>query len=118
MKPDRIKTAVIGASGYTGQELLRLLAMHPAVELVAVTSRQEAGRSLVSVFPRLAGAPSVAGLDFMEPDIDAIAATGATVAHGLLHIELAREVPEALKPRRIEIAQTTPKAALLDASAA
>ncbi|MEQ1841319.1 MAG: N-acetyl-gamma-glutamyl-phosphate reductase [Verrucomicrobiales bacterium] len=80
MKSERIKVAVVGASGYTGQELLRLLAMHPAVELVSVTSRQEAGRPLTAVFPRLKGAPSVEGLSFMEPDIAAITATGATVA--------------------------------------
>ena len=80
MKSERIKVAVVGASGYTGQELLRLLAMHPAVELVSVTSRQEAGRPLTAVFPRLKGAPSVEGLFFMEPDIAAITATGATVA--------------------------------------
>jgi N-acetyl-gamma-glutamyl-phosphate reductase len=103
MKPDRIKTAVIGASGYTGQELLRLLAMHPAVELVAVTSRQEAGRALVAVFPRLAGAPSVAGLAFMEPDIDAIAATGATVAFLALPHGVASEFAIPLLERGIRV---------------
>lgn len=103
MKPDRIKTAVIGASGYTGQELLRLLAMHPAVELVAVTSRQEAGRALVSVFPRLEGAPSVAGLEFMEPDIDAIAATGATVAFLALPHGVASEFAIPLLERGIRV---------------
>ena len=43
---ERIKTAIVGASGYTGQELLRLLLVHPQVELVAATSRQEAGKPL------------------------------------------------------------------------
>ena len=38
-----IKTAVVGGTGYTGVELLRLLAMHPHVDLVMVTSRSEAG---------------------------------------------------------------------------
>lgn len=80
MESERIKVAVVGASGYTGQELLRLLAMHPAVELVSVTSRQEAGRPLTAVFPRLKGAPSVDGLSFMEPAIEAITATGAKFA--------------------------------------
>ena len=80
MISERIKVAVLGASGYTGQELLRLLAMHPSVELVSVTSRQEAGRPLVSVFPRLNGAPSVQELLFMEPEIGSILATGAKIA--------------------------------------
>lgn len=80
MKEEKIKVAVIGASGYTGQELLRLLVMHPSVALVSVTSRQEAGRPLTAVFPRLRGAPSVDGLSFMEPDVAAVVATGAKVA--------------------------------------
>jgi len=74
------KIAVVGASGYTGQELVRLLAMHPRVRIVSVTSRQEAGRLLTDVFPRLAGAPSVSGLTFTEPKIPEIVASEAEVA--------------------------------------
>ncbi|MEX2579411.1 MAG: N-acetyl-gamma-glutamyl-phosphate reductase [Verrucomicrobiales bacterium] len=80
MENSGIKVAVVGASGYTGQELLRLLSMHPNVELVSVTSRREAGRSLVEVYPRLAGSPSLAGLEFMQPDVEAIVATAAETA--------------------------------------
>ncbi len=47
--------AVIGASGYTGVELLRLLAGHPEVSVACVTSRQQAGQPLAKVFPSLAG---------------------------------------------------------------
>ncbi len=50
-----IKTGVIGASGYTGVELLRLLVMHPETELVAATSDAEAGTPVSSVFPALRG---------------------------------------------------------------
>jgi N-acetyl-gamma-glutamyl-phosphate reductase len=74
--PD-IKTAVVGASGYTGSELLRLLIMHPRVEIVGVTSREHAGKALTQVFPRFCKASAVDGLEFMMPDIDAIVATGA-----------------------------------------
>jgi N-acetyl-gamma-glutamyl-phosphate reductase len=49
------KVAVIGASGYTGVELLRLLAGHPAVTVTCVTSRQQAGQPLGEAFPSLAG---------------------------------------------------------------
>lgn len=80
MNAEKIKVVVVGASGYTGQELLRLLIMHPAVELVAVTSRTEKGRPLGDVFPRYRSAPSVEGLSFVDPDIDALAATGARCA--------------------------------------
>lgn len=49
------KVAVIGASGYTGVELLRLLGGHPQVTVTCVTSRQQAGQALGEVFPSLAG---------------------------------------------------------------
>lgn len=75
----RIKTALVGASGYTGMELLRLLLVHPQVELVAATSRQEAGKALGQVFPRFAKAAG-AELVFSEPGPEAIAASGAEVA--------------------------------------
>lgn len=48
-----IKAAIIGASGYTGVELSRILVNHPHVELSAVTSRQFAGKPLSEVFPNL-----------------------------------------------------------------
>jgi N-acetyl-gamma-glutamyl-phosphate reductase len=50
-----VKAAVIGASGYTGVELIRLLHSHPSVELTCVTSRQNAGEEISSVFPSLTG---------------------------------------------------------------
>lgn len=51
-----LKVAVVGASGYTGVELLRLLLPHPQVEVVCVTSRQHEGVPISQVFPSLAGA--------------------------------------------------------------
>ncbi len=75
----RVKIAVIGASGYTGLELLRLLLTHPHAELVCVTSRQNAGRSIGELFPRFSGAEA-ASLSFIAPDADAVAASGAEVA--------------------------------------
>lgn len=60
-----IKVAIIGASGYTGLELLRLLSQHPEVEITAATSRQYAGRLAGDVFPWLK--ESCAGLKFIEP---------------------------------------------------
>ncbi len=50
-----LRVAVVGASGYTGLELLRILLRHPRVRLAAVTSEQRAGRSLGECFPSLAG---------------------------------------------------------------
>ena len=77
MKP--VKIAIIGASGYTGLELLRLLLTHPHAELVCVTSRQNAGRSIAELFPRFSGAEA-ASLTFIDPDADTVAATGAEIA--------------------------------------
>lgn len=50
-----IKAGIVGGTGYTGVELLRLLAQHPGVELKAITSRKEAGTPVSSMFPSLRG---------------------------------------------------------------
>ncbi len=75
----KVKTAVVGASGYTGQELLRILLRHPGVELVCATSRQYAGQKLSDLFPRFRHVPG-ADLCFTDSDVAAIAATGAEAA--------------------------------------
>ena len=98
----RIKVAIVGASGYTGMELLRLLLVHPHVELVAVTSRQEAGKPLAAVFPRFAGIPGSA-LAFSEPDPDGIAATGAEAAFLALPHGIAAEIARALLERGLRV---------------
>src|SRR5687767_7996739 len=51
-----VRVAVAGASGYTGVELVRLLAQHPHVQLTTVTSEKSAGLPVVSVFPHLSHA--------------------------------------------------------------
>ena len=50
-----IKVGIVGGTGYTGVELLRLLAMHPAVEIQAITSRSEEGMPVSDMFPNLRG---------------------------------------------------------------
>jgi len=60
-----IKVGVVGGTGYTGVELLRLLAAHPDVKLSVITSRSEAGRAIADLFPNLRGSVD---LDFSEPD--------------------------------------------------
>lgn len=50
-----IRTAIIGGTGYTGAELLRLLVSHPLAEIVAVSSRSEAGTAVADAFPNLKG---------------------------------------------------------------
>ncbi|GMU46550.1 MAG: N-acetyl-gamma-glutamyl-phosphate reductase [Porticoccaceae bacterium] len=65
-----IKVGIVGGTGYTGVELLRLLVGHPRVELVAITSRQEAGRGVAELFPNLRGHLDLA---FSEPDVERLA---------------------------------------------
>lgn len=60
------RVAVIGASGYAGEELVRLLLGHPLVDLTAVTSRQFAGKTLAEVFPRFAHRAKAQTLRFSE----------------------------------------------------
>ena len=62
-----IKVGIVGGTGYTGVELLRLLAQHPQVSLEAITSRKEAGMAVSEMFPNLRGR---VGLNFVDP-IDA-----------------------------------------------
>lgn len=50
-----IKAGIVGGTGYTGVELLRLLAQHPRVEITAITSRKEAGMPVAELFPSLRG---------------------------------------------------------------
>jgi N-acetyl-gamma-glutamyl-phosphate reductase len=63
-----IRAAIIGASGYSGEELVRILLHHPRVALAAVTSRQRAGQPLGKVFPRFASHPVARRLAFIQPD--------------------------------------------------
>ena len=58
-----IKVGVVGGTGYTGVELLRLLAAHPEVELAAITSRAEAGVRVADHFPSLRGRVDLAFTD-------------------------------------------------------
>lgn len=65
------KIGVVGATGYTGVELLRLLSIHPDVEISMVTSRGKAGTRVDDMFPNLRG---YIDLTFVEPDLDKLAA--------------------------------------------
>lgn len=59
-----IRVGIVGGTGYTGVELLRLLAGHPDVEILAITSRGEAGTPVARYFPSLR---NLVGIDFSDP---------------------------------------------------
>lgn len=65
-----IRVGIVGGTGYTGVELLRLLALHPKVEIVAITSRSEAGVAVADLFPSLRHRVD---LRFTEPDVGRLA---------------------------------------------
>jgi len=66
---DQANVAILGASGYTGAELIRLLANHPRVRLSALTADRKAGQGMGAVFPHLAplGLPDLIALDAFDP---------------------------------------------------
>ena len=99
-----IKVGVVGGTGYTGVELLRLLAQHPMVDLVAVTSRAEAGTAVADLFPNLRGRvalkfsdPAASKLElcdlvfFATPNGIAMAQAPALIDAGVRVIDLAAD---------------------------
>ena len=66
-----IEVGIVGGTGYTGAELLRLLAMHPDARITCITSRGEAGRRVADLYGNLRGHVDLA---FTEPDVAALAA--------------------------------------------
>lgn len=65
-----IRTGIVGGTGYTGVELLRILATHPEVEVTCITSRSEAGMAVADMYTNLRGYYDLA---FTEPDVDVLA---------------------------------------------
>ena len=79
------KVAIVGASGYSGEELVKLLLNHPHAELVAVTSRQNAGLTLGQVFPKFASHPKSKALRFSDPNAEVLAKQADVVFLALPH---------------------------------
>ena len=99
-----IKIGIVGGTGYTGVELLRILAQHPQAQLVAITSRKEAGMPVAEMFPSLRGAvdlrfsdPKDAGLAacdlvfFATPNGIAMTQAQALLSGGVKVIDLAAD---------------------------
>ncbi len=91
----KIKVGILGASGYTGAELVRLLLRHPDVEIAFLTAERHAGQPLGKVFPHLAGydLPVLMHIDEVEwpgVDVDCVFCalphgTTQEIVRGLLH---------------------------------
>ncbi|GLR64072.1 N-acetyl-gamma-glutamyl-phosphate reductase [Marinospirillum insulare] len=81
-----IKIGIVGGTGYTGVELLRLLASHPNAQVEVITSRSEAGVGVAEMYPNLRGHYS--NLFFTEPDVALLAACDVVffaTPHGVAH---------------------------------
>ena len=99
-----IKVGIVGGTGYTGVELLRLLSQHPEVQIRAITSRKEAGMPVADMYPSLRGhvdqaftTPDAAGLTecdvvfFATPHGVAMAQAAELLAAGVKIIDLAAD---------------------------
>lgn len=95
----RLKIAIVGASGYGGSELLRLLWPHPHVEIIAATSRRHAGKPLGSAHPNLS---HVTSPQFSDPTMEDLARECDAVFFALPHGEaMSRVMPFAQRDRLI-----------------
>lgn len=88
-----IKVGVVGATGYTGIELLRLLVTHQQVQLSVLTSRSEQGKSVAEVFPALRGYTDI---EYVAPDSDSLLACDV-VFFATPHATAMHQVPSLLE---------------------
>ena len=96
MASNKLRVAILGASGYTGAELVRLLARHPHVAIVALTADRQAGKPAAEVFPQLAlqELPTLARID--EVDWGGVDFVFCCLPHGLTQ-EVIAKLPRHLR---------------------
>src|SRR5688572_5103095 len=84
----KIRAAILGASGYTGADIIRLAALHPHITIAALVAKGHAGQPLAQVFPHLArlDLPALVTPDAVNWDAIDIAFCG--LPHGTAHAEI------------------------------
>ena len=92
-----IRAAVLGASGYTGADLIRLAARHPALKITALIAKSHAGQSLAQVFPHLASLDLPPLVSSDQVDWSKVDVVFCGLPHGTAHSEIAK------LPTRIKI---------------
>jgi N-acetyl-gamma-glutamyl-phosphate reductase len=111
----RSKIAVFGASGYSGEELVKRLAEHPLVELGCLTSRQYAGKKASEVFAWVGNSSPLANLEFVEPDVGSLNSLGIEFAFLALPHGVAFEFAVPLLERGIKVIDLSADFRLKDA---
>ncbi|WP_119304218.1 N-acetyl-gamma-glutamyl-phosphate reductase [Dongia deserti] len=96
MASNKLRVAILGASGYTGAELVRLLSRHPQVDIVALTADRQAGKPAADVFPQLQllDLPTLSKIDDVE--WDGVDFVFCGLPHGLTQ-EVIAKLPRHLK---------------------
>ncbi len=96
MTTKQINIAIIGASGYTGAELIRLLLQHPYARIAAITGDSQAGKAMAEVYPHLAFAPLPPLVRLEEVDFTAIDTAFCCLPHGTTQ-SVVSSLPEHVK---------------------
>ena len=95
-KTKSIRAAVLGASGYTGADMIRLAARHPNIAITALIAKGHAGQTLAQVFPHLASLDLPPLVTSDEVDWSKIDVVFCGLPHGTAHGEIAK-LPERVK---------------------
>ena len=116
---NRIRAAVLGASGYVGAELVRLLSRHPNIDIVVLTAERRAGQAMAAVYPHLGdlALPDLLKIDQVEwggLDVDVVFCalphgTTQPVVAGLLHATHHSVVDELVVERTEDVIAALPK---------
>jgi N-acetyl-gamma-glutamyl-phosphate reductase len=100
---NKAKIAIFGASGYSGEELVKRLSEHPSVELACLTSRQYAGKKASEVFAWVGNRSPLTDLAFVEPDAGLLDSLGIDFAFLALPHGVAFEFAVPLLEREIKV---------------
>ena len=95
-KDKLIRAAVLGASGYTGADMIRLAGLHPGIKIVALIAKGHAGQSLAQVFPHLASLDLPKLVTSDEVNWDEIDVAFCGLPHGTAHSEI-KKLPKRVK---------------------
>ena len=92
-----IKVGIVGGTGYTGVELLRLLSQHPGARLTMITSRKEAGTPVADMYPSLRGYVDLPFTDTGTADLTACDVVFYATPHGVAMADAPRLVAAGVK---------------------